>query len=131
MSKYNIGKDIGELFARVKALEEIMMRCTCGKNGVEEFVIRSLTTEELSRAEKDEDKGKFCIYSVVGFVGDPCPNINIGDHICVSPCPPCPNISRLKLINAQGGTMCTVIVGWASQGRCRTCPPGGHRFTWA
>ena len=129
MSKYKIGKDIGKLIERVKCLEEKTSRCTCQELKGGELSVRFLTEEEQKTIQKK--KGKFCVYFVGGFVGRPCPNININDFICVSPCPPCPDIARLRIVDAQGNPVCTLIVRWGAAGGCDDCPPpGGHKLTW-
>lgn len=140
---YSMGRDIGELLARVKALEERLDRhehggrCSCGgdapRAGHGDTVvtedIRMMTEKEQSSYEKG--RGEYCVYGVAGFVGRACPGIRIGDFLCVSPCdPPCPDINRINLFDAKGNFMCTVIVRWAGGGRCQDCPPGGHKFVW-
>lgn len=127
MSKYRIGKDIGKLLARVKALEQKAARCPC-EDSVITMRVRELSAAEV--AAEDRKKTPHCLYAVGGFVGPACPGIAIADIICVSPCPPCQDISRLTIVNAAGATICTLIVRWAAGGRCSDCPPGSARFTW-
>jgi hypothetical protein len=127
MSNYKMGRDVGELFARVQALEEKAARCICDDTAIVERVIRPLTSEEEKILK---GKGNFCVYFVGGFVGNPCKGINIGDFICVSPCPPCSDIPRLKIVDAKGKPLCTLIVRVGAAGACGACPAGGHQFTW-
>ena len=130
MSKYQMGKDIGEIFCRLKALEEKMAYCTCGKGKKDELVVRGLTDEERESYDRDKEKaaGIWCPY--ITMTACPPLGIGFGDTICVSPCPPCPDINFIRIVNAAGATICTMRVRWATAGHCSDCPPGGHRFIW-
>lgn len=138
MSKYQIGKDIGGLLERVRALEECVGRstCGCGPSAVEgsERTVRFMTDQEKEQSQRksreEKQAAQYCTYMVAGFVGNACPGIAIGDILCVSPCPPCPDIARLRILNANGTVLCTVIVRWAAAGHCIDCPPGGHPLVW-
>lgn len=139
MNEYEIGKDIGGLLERVRALEHRVgsSKCGCGSAGTEksERTVRFMTDQEKEqhqRKRRDEKQAtQYCTYMVAGFVGNACPGIAIGDFLCVSPCPPCPDVARLRILDAQGNVVCTVIVRWAAAGNCTDCPPGGHMFIWA
>lgn len=131
MNEYEIGRDIGDLFSRVKYLEERSVRYTCEASRGGEAIVRQLTTDELESERGTSRKGHFCVYAVAGFVGNPCKGIRIGDFICVSPCPPCPDISILRIVDAHGKLLCTLRVRIGAAGGCDPCPPGGKKFTWA
>lgn len=131
MSKYRIGKDIGKLQARVKALESRLSHCQCAPPATAaslERRVRALGADEV--AIQDRQAAGYCLYMVGGFVGAPCPGIAIGDFLCISPCPPCEDIVRLRIVDGEGQTVCVLIVRWANGGRCADCPPGAHRYTW-
>ena len=130
MSKYKIGKDIGRLMARVEALEK-KARCSCEDRtgGGGERTIRRATEEEQQQAAQARAP-MYCIYFVGGFNGPPCPGIAIGDFICVSPCPPCPDVNQLRIVDAQGKTVCILNVRWGAAGHCSDCPPDSPKFIW-
>jgi len=132
MSKYEMGRDIGELLARVENLELRLAElegCSCAESDDVEGNLRQLTEKEIKGNE--QAKTSYCLYMVGGFVGKACPTIKIGDFLCVTPCPPCHDISRLNLNDSKGNFMCTVIVRPGAAGRCTGCPPGGHKFIWS
>lgn len=136
MSKYQIGRDISEIFTRLKVLENKLaccicgeVECVCGKSEKGELVIRCLTDEERDSLDRDKKRATiWCPY--ITMTACPPLGIQFGDTICVSPCPPCPDITSLRIVDAQGDTVCTMRVRWATAGHCSKCPPGGHRFIW-
>jgi hypothetical protein len=129
MSEYLIGKDIGMLLARVEALEAAVKAkpCVCEEKEGRHGVVRVLTKEEGETFKRAPPQ--WCTYSCLGA----CPplGINFMDDICVTPCPPCPDVIALRVINAQGAEICTFRVKWNGAGHCTECPPGGHQFHWA
>lgn len=142
MAKYQIGKDIGEILCRLEALEKkVACCCDYGPGEKGELTVRILTDEEreLDDREREEREpgdgerkrpgGIWCTYMTMTS----CPPLGIrfGDTLCVSPCPPCPDIIALRVVDAQGNTICTMRVRWLGAGHCTDCPPGGHRFIWA
>ncbi|MCB1909226.1 MAG: hypothetical protein KDH15_17810 [Rhodocyclaceae bacterium] len=138
MNRYRIGREIGELVKRVEALEGGGKPCGCGGGGgaqgsgggLIELPVRPLGDGEQP-ADECSQAAPSCVYFVAGFVGKPCPGIRSGDFICVSPCPPCPDIPRLRVVDGQGRTVCILVVRPGAAGGCDPCPPGALRFTWA
>jgi hypothetical protein len=133
MSKYKIGKDIGRLLERVKALEQKASRCSCEDGSMDgsERTVRRMTDEEQQQQQPAQTRAPlYCTYMVAGFAGAACPGIAIGDILCISPCPPCPDIARLRVVDAKGRTICVLIVRWAGAGHCSECPPDGLKFIW-
>jgi hypothetical protein len=128
MSEYQIGKDVGELFERVKALEEAAeasKSCKCH----ETRKIRLLTDEEKKNSvPREAPPQPWCTYIALGAC--PALNINFGDDLCVRPCPPCPDIIAVIIVDAKGKEICTLRVKWSNAGHCTECPPGGHLFVW-
>jgi len=127
MSKYKMGKDVGRLLARVEALEAALHhRCSCGPSS-SEMVVRQLTEEEQSELKRKRGT-QWCTYSALS---DCAPlGIKFMEDICVQPCPPCPDVIALRVVNAAGREICTIRVRWSGAGHCTDCPPGGHRFVW-
>ena len=144
MKAYRIGREIGELVKRVEVLEGAGKPCGCGgrggsggdgsggggSGGLVELPVRPLDDGDPV-ADDCAQATPACLYFVAGIVGKACPGIAIGDFICVSPCPPCPDIPRLRVVNRQGRTVCILIVRPGAAGGCDPCPPGALRFTWA
>lgn len=131
MSKYAIGRDIGELQQRVKALEERLASLEAGRCACEdEADARQLSDEELKELEAGRKQPPtWCHYVVTGFFGPACPGIRINDDLCIRPCPSCPPLKRINLQTANGARMCTVQVIPAGAA-CVNCPPNGHKFVW-
>ena len=140
MSDYEMGRDIGELMCRMQALEDRVATlehsaddCGCGAAEAEgERTARALTEEEMREDDARGEKQQvvYCEYVVTGFFGNRCPGIRINDSLCISPCPSCPNVRRINLLNANGTPMCSVQVIRGSGTPCTQCPPGGHKFVW-
>ena len=125
MSEYSIGKDIGELFSRVKALEEKSSSCDCNTpvpGG--EMIARCLEGDEISDCAKQ--KIQWCTY----ITQTSCPElgINFGDTLCVMPCPPCNDIIFVRIVDKHGATICVLRVRFAAAGSCTDCPPGGVKL---
>ncbi|MCG6901381.1 MAG: hypothetical protein LJE68_01750 [Rhodobacter sp.] len=140
MGKFQIGRDIGELLCRVECLEERIRKlearhCGCSDGKIlSEATARMLSKEEIDDIETTEIEKQpagYCLCVVTGFFGPRCPGIRINDDLCVRPCPPCPSLNRINLLNADGTPMCSVQVIVATPGSCAPgCPPGGHKFVW-
>ena len=120
MSKYTMGRDIGDLLCRVAMLEDRIARleavgdgCGCDDApGDGERTARALTDKEIKKLEDGGKKQQaaYCEYVVTGFYGPRCPGISINDSLCISPCPTCPNLRRINLVTANGTAMCSVQV---------------------
>ena len=91
------------------------------------LTLRAMTDEEEKEAE--EQAAEWCTY-IAATPYAPL-GINVGDDFCVRPCPPCPDITRVQIVNPRGAVICTLAVLRLAAGHCSACPPGGHRFTWA
>ena len=145
MNEYKVGKDIGEILARLNCLEEKVSLlsiskkpCSCREGDDNIMNVRIPTKEEekyFHRPKKEGNVEKLplhCLYAVTGIIGAACPggSPRIGDVLCISPCPPCPQILRLRIVDGNGNQLCMLAVNWANQGVCAQCPPGGLPYIW-
>lgn len=90
-----------------------------------------VTIRALSDREQEELEGldEWCTYLALN--GCPPENINMGDTICIQPCPPCPDITLLRIVDHNGSPICSLGVRWAAAGHCVQCDPNGKKYSWA
>ncbi len=93
----------------------------------QEFTVRQLSEkeEEQLRLKKTNE---WCVYKALQDCK--CLNISAYDELCVQPCPPCPDIISLTLLDTKGNEVCTIRVDNISAGHCTGCT-SKHRFTWS